>query len=111
VDCNSRGYNSMNIIWQDGMDRFFNVMWQCDTSDTTSQCTCSATYNYGYCSRCEICSDNEPGEFSLDCPGYSIDCNNNYTLSKYEVSSVGFNNLSSVAKVLVATISVSLILF
>jgi hypothetical protein len=71
---------------------YFELQWQCPdggaefASTQRAECTCRALYGYEECSACEVCGVDDASEWSWTCPGYSADCNNNYTVWVVESS-------------------------
>lgn len=62
--------------------------WRCPDDITDSlnydQCSCSARYNSEDCSWCKVCHINDAGSFSVECPGVSMDCENNFVIWDYQ---------------------------
>jgi hypothetical protein len=91
---NDKEATSGILTYNFGFERainFFELQWQCpedvEVATQRSECTCRALYSYEECSACEICGVDDVNEWSWTCPGYSVDCNNNYTV--WESSAAG----------------------
>jgi hypothetical protein len=80
--CDAESYNCRTSYTFNTHD--VNLLWRCpaDVMDTQShdQCTCEAMSDYKDCSRCNVCAWSDAGSLSVDCPGYTIDCENNFVV-------------------------------
>jgi hypothetical protein len=101
------GILTYNIGFDQSPQFYFELQWQCPEGDggdnvssattmsSRAACTCQAKYGDQECAACQVCQDNDAGEWSWNCfsgvllreywPahegfGYSADCNNNYTV-------------------------------
>jgi hypothetical protein len=77
------GTLTYDIGFVDGLG-FFDLQWQCpdgaEFATQRAECTCQARYRYRECSACEICGIGDVNKWRWTCPGYSADCDDNYTV-------------------------------
>jgi len=82
-----RGQTLFRLYQSDDRDGDIQVQWQCPedvtAADSHGDCTCKALQSYTECSSCKVCSDDEPGDFEMECPGFSMDCNRTMQLSTW----------------------------
>jgi hypothetical protein len=80
--CDAESYDCMNYYVINS--HIVDLRWRCpaDVMDTKSHdnCTCKAVSDYMKCSRCNVCAWSDAGSLSVDCPGYTIDCENNFVV-------------------------------
>jgi hypothetical protein len=103
-----------DVQFVDDLLRLVDIAWDCSRGGIeaiiSGNCACSARYNYRACAQCHVCGEGEPGGFHLECPGFAVDCDNNYTLwqDNYPAQS-GYHGTVSMTTATMLILTVSMI--
>jgi hypothetical protein len=106
------GRTSYTVQFVDNLLRDVDIAWDCSRGGIEAMrngnCACSARYIYRACAQCHVCGEGEPGGFHLECPGFAVNCDNNYTFW-HDLAQSGHHGTVSMTTATMLILTVSMI--